>query len=254
MLGFFGRRRRAELREAPFPEAWGTILDGMPLVRQLSAEDRRTLEGHVAVFVAEKHFEGAGGLVLDDPIRVTVAAHACLLLLGHEVDEPYPTLDTVLLYPRPWRTDARRVEDGLVHERSEGRSGESWKRGLVILAWDEVRRGAADDDDGQNVVLHEFAHQLDTALGGADGLPPLPDRAMYAPWARVLGEEFTELVERVNAGRPAMIDAYGATSPAEFFAVVTELFFERPDALRARHPELYEQLAGFYKQAPARRE
>ena len=254
MFGFFGKRRRAELRAAPFPEAWAVVLDGLPLVRELSAEDRRVLEGHVAVFVADKHFEGAGGLELDDEQCVVIAAQACLLLLGQDVDEPYPSLDTVLVYPRTWRTHASRTEDGLVHEREERRSGESWKRGLVILAWDEVRRGATDEDDGQNVVLHEFAHQLDTALGPADGLPPLPERAMYAPWARVLGREYADLVARIHAGRPADIDAYGATSPAEFFAVVTEAFFERPTALKRQHPDLYEQLAAFYKQDPAARE
>ncbi len=253
MFDLFPRRRRARLRAAPFPPAWATVLDArVPLLGRLSADDRRELEGHVAVFLAEKSFEGAGGLAMTDEIRVTIAAQACLLLLHRDVDAPYPGLDTVLVYPHGWVTDAERTVDGLVHTGREARSGESWRRGLVILSWDDARRGARDASDGHNVVLHEFAHQLDTETGGgADGAPVLPERGMYTAWSRVLGREYAALVEALHRDRPTTLDPYGATSPAEFFAVVTEVFFERPRRLRERHPELYAQLATFYRQDPA---
>ncbi|MES2643613.1 MAG: M90 family metallopeptidase [Myxococcota bacterium] len=253
MFTLFPARRRARLRAEPFPAAFAALIDQrVPIVGRLSPEDRRELEGHVAVFLADKHFEGAGGLVLTDEIKVTIAAQACLLLLHRDVDDPYPTLDTVLVYPSGWVTDGRRHQDGLVHEGPQARTGESWQRGLVILAWDAARHGARDDDDGHNVVLHEFAHQLDTETGGnADGAPVLPERGMYTAWSRVLGREYEALVAAIHRDRPTTLDPYGATNPAEFFAVVTEAFFERPRRLRERHPELYEQLAGFYKQDPA---
>lgn len=252
MFDLFGGRRRARLRAEPLPAEWRAILDrNVPLRARLSPEDRAELEGHVSVLCAEKHWEGAGGLVLTDEIRVTIAGQAALLLLHREVDDPYPDLDTVLVYPRGWRSDARHVQDGIVAEGVEARLGESWKRGLVIVAWDAAKRGGADPDDGQNVVLHEFAHQLDTEAGAADGAPALPERAMYGPWARVLGREYEALIDALHRGRPTTLDAYGATNPAEFFAVVTEHFFERPRRLRQRHPDLYEQLKGFFRQDPA---
>jgi Mlc titration factor MtfA (ptsG expression regulator) len=252
MLGLFGARRRARLRAAPFPPEWAEILTrNVPLVARLSAEDRAELRGHVAVLVAEKHWEGAGGLVVTDEIKVTVAAQAALLLLRRGVDDPYPSLDTILLYPRGWRRTVRHEAEGVVTEGTAGHLGESWRRGLVILAWDAARHGAAEERDGQNVVLHEFAHQLDTESGSADGAPLLPARGMYAPWARVLGAAYAELTQHLQRGLPPDLDPYGATNPAEFFAVATEEFFERPQRLRDRQPALYGQLAAFYQQDPA---
>jgi Mlc titration factor MtfA (ptsG expression regulator) len=137
----------------------------------------------------------------------------------------------------------------VVVESDEVRLGESWSRGTIVLAWDHVQRGASLLD-GHNVVLHEFAHQLDAEDGSVDGAPELGSRAHYRAWAQVLGAEYKELSDRVHAGRRSDIDAYGATSPPEFFAVVTELFFEQPTKLRARHPELYEELRSFYNQDP----
>ena len=137
-------------------------------------------------------------------------------------------------------------------EGDVARLGESWQRGLVVLAWDAVRSGTSNVRDGHNVVLHEFAHQLDQEDGTMDGAPDLGSRARYATWAHVLGEEYADLVDRLHAGRSADIDAYGATNPPEFFAVVTEMFFEKPAQLRARHPELYATLADFYQQDRSR--
>ena len=252
MLGFLKDRRRRELRERPLPEAWRAIIDAnLPTLKRLPPEDRRELEGHAQVFLAEKSFEGCGGLEMTDEIRVTIAAEACLLLLHRETDY-YPGLDSILVYPSAYVADARRVQAGLVSESRDVRLGESWHRGAVVLAWDAVLHGAADPRDGHDVVLHEFAHQLDTEDGSPNGAPPLPKRAMYASWARVLNAEFESLSESAERHRRTVLDKYGATNPAEFFAVVTEAFFEKPLQLEKRHPELYEQLATFYRQDPAR--
>ena len=139
----------------------------------------------------------------------------------------------------------------MVLEGEMARLGEAWKDGVVVLSWDDVRRGASDLHDGQNVVLHEFAHQLDQQDGSADGAPILEHRSQYLTWARVLRHDFEQLRSDTEQGRSDVLDAYGATSPAEFFAVATECFFEKPLALRARHPLLYEQLQSFYRQDPA---
>jgi Mlc titration factor MtfA (ptsG expression regulator) len=251
MFGF-KQRRRERLRKLPFPPGWLKIVkNNVPYFRLLPEEDRRELLGHVRVFLAEKRFEGCGGLRVTDEIRVTVAAQACLLLL-HRKTGYYPLLQSILIYPHPYR--ARRVErnrDGLIREGDEIRGGESWRQGALVLAWDEVRRSAASVRDGHNVVLHEFAHQLDQEDGAADGAPRLPSRAMYAAWARVLGKEYDRLLDDLEGHRRTIIDRYGSTSPAEFFAVVTECFFGKPRALRRTHFRLYEQLRKFYRQDPA---
>jgi len=224
----------------------------VPYVSKLSPEDRAELEGHVQVFLAEKKFEGCGGLELDDEIRVTIAAQACLLLLHRDTDY-FPDLEVILVYPHTYvAKTSTRFGGGLAVDDQQARLGQS-ASGVVVLAWDAVRRGATDVHDGHNVTLHEFAHQLDQEDGVADGAPVLGKRAMYTAWARVLGAEFTQLVDDVDKHRRSDIDEYGATNPAEFFAVVTEMFFEKPVALQHRHPALYEQLSLFYRQDPAAR-
>jgi len=204
------------------------------------------------VLLAEKKFEGCGGLELTDEIRVTIAAQACLLLLHRETDY-FPELDVILVYPHPYvaKTSAY-FAGGVALADQQARFGQS-ASGVVVLAWDAVRRGASDVHDGHNVTLHEFAHQLDQEDGAADGAPRLATRAMYTAWAHVLGDEFTHLVDDVHEHRATDIDEYGATNPAEFFAVVTEMFFEKPKQLARRHPQLYQQLALFYRQDPAAR-
>ncbi|MBX3188551.1 MAG: zinc-dependent peptidase [Labilithrix sp.] len=235
----------------PFPPAWAKILDErVPLARALPEADRHELEQLVVVFLDEKTFEGAGGLTITDEMRVTIAAQACLLLLHRDTDV-YPDLDTVVVYPSAYVAPETRHEGPVVIEDESVRLGESWQRGLVVLAWDAVRGTMVNERDGHNVVLHEFAHQLDAEDGVVDGAPDLGKRARYATWARVLGDAYADLVARIHAGRDTDIDAYGATSPPEFFAVVTEMFFEKPARLKARHPELYATLADFYQQDPA---
>lgn len=251
MFGFFKRRQRDRLRAAPLPASWLAIIDkNVPLCKRLSETDRHELYGHVQVFLAEKYFEGCGGLELNDEIKVTIAAQACLLLL-HRDTGYYSRLITILVYPAAYVADAaEHIGAGAMLEGQEVRLGEAWKTGVVVLSWDDVRAGAIDLRDGRNLVLHEFAHQLDMEDGAADGTPLL-DRHEQRAWADVLGEEYERLRRDCVLGRSTVLDKYGATDPAEFFAVATECFFETPHRLRRRHPRLYGQLKSYYRQDPA---
>ena len=246
------KRRRGKIRRRPFPPEWREIIEkNVAYFRSLPEADRAELLGDIQVFLDEKHFEGCGGLELTDEIRVTIAAQACILLL-HRKNDDYPRLQSILVYPRAYRVPGSKLgPGGLVREGDEFREGESWSRGAVVLSWDDVCRDAGDIHDAHNVVCHEFAHQLDQEDGQADGEPVLPSRSSYLAWARVLGGEYRELVREVENYRRTDIDPYGAVSPAEFFAVVTEYFFQQPGRLRKKHPRLYEQLRLFYRQDPA---
>jgi Mlc titration factor MtfA (ptsG expression regulator) len=252
MFGFFKRRRRDRLRSAPFPQPWLEIIEkNVRLYRFLPDSDRRELQGLVQIFLAEKHFEGCGELELTDEIKVTIAASACLLLIHRQTDV-YPRLITILVYPSAYLVKANDpIGGGLAIEGESIHLGESWTSGVVILAWDEVLAAASDINDGQNLVLHEFAHQLDREDGAVDGAPLLEQRSQYLAWARVLGAEYERLQRASRLGRATVLDEYGATNPAEFFAVATECFFGRPRVLRKRHPELYAELKSFYRQDPA---
>ncbi len=203
------------------------------------------------VFLAEKHFEGCGGLQLTDEIRVTIAAQACLLLL-HRATDYFPRLSSILVYPSTYKLPGMRsAGGGLFAEGDVPVLGHTAQRaGALVLAWDSAKSGAADPFDAHNTVLHEFAHQLDFEDGLTDGTPRLDSPARYAAWARVLGHELEVLRVADRLGTPTLLNKYGATNTAEFFAVVTEFFFEQPHALRARHPELYEQLQQFFRQDP----
>jgi Mlc titration factor MtfA (ptsG expression regulator) len=253
MLDFlFKGKRREALRNTPLSEEFAAFVRrNVPYVSRLSPRDQRELEGHIQVFLSEKSFEGCGGLEVTDEMRVTIAAQACVLLLHRDTDY-YPDLSAILVYPGAYVVKDNRTMDGhVVIQGDQTRLGESWVRGVVILAWDETRRGASNIHDGHNVVLHEFAHQLDAEDGYMDGAPDLGTRALYSAWAHALGPEYDDLLRRIDRQKPTDIDPYGATNPAEFFAVITEAFFERGARLKRKHPELYEALKGFYQQDPA---
>ncbi|MDX2165684.1 MAG: zinc-dependent peptidase [Deltaproteobacteria bacterium] len=254
MFAWLKRRRRARLRATPLPNDWRAIVArNVPYAARLAEAPRAALDGCMQIFLAEKRFEGCGGLTITDEIRVTIAAQACILLVGRPDADVYPTFETILVYPHAYVAAATaRNPDGTVSEAGQARLGEAWARGPVVLSWDDVVGGATDARDGHNVVFHEFAHQLDNeATGPGDGAPALPRRSLYVAWARVLGAEYARLIDDVAHHRHTVLDGYGATSPAEFFAVATECFFEKPEPLRRRHPALYEQLQVFYQQDPA---
>ncbi len=243
--------RRARIQRRPFPDAWRLVLrQRMPLFRRLPADLQLQLKKHVQVLLAEKPFIGCGGLVVTDEMRVVIAAHAALLLLNRRAGY-FRNLRQILVYPGIFVAERTKTgPGGIAHEARQALAGESWQQGQVILAWDAVLEGAAIPDDGRNVVIHEFAHQLDQETGAANGAPFLGRRERYARWAAVLSSEFQQLRERVNRDEPGLIDAYGATDPAEFFAVVSEVFFERPAELAAEHPALHRELAAFYRVDP----
>jgi MtfA peptidase len=239
------RRRRS--REEGLPDEIVARLPALvPALLDLDDAERDVHAGLVALFLEEKSFEGCGGLELTDDIRLTIAATACLLLVGLEVGEPFPGLDAIRVYPSAVRIPRADRVGHVVVDGPVAHLGLSSRHGFVVLSWDAARAGAADPKDGHNVVLHEFAHQLDTQDGAADGAPYLP-RDLYGPWAEVLGAAYERLSADVSAARRPAIDPYGATSPAEFFAVATEAFFERPRQLRRDEPALFEVLWSYYK-------
>jgi hypothetical protein len=257
MFGFFKKRRRDRIRSRPFPPEWRDILvRRYPVYSCLTPDDRRELEGHILVFLEEKRFESCGGQEITDEVRVLIAAQACLLLLHRETDY-YPRLRSILVYPSGYIARTRRWEkDGTITESDEVRWGESWSHGAVVLAWDGALAGAVELNKGRNLVLHEFAHQLDEEDGIVDGAPLLGDSSLwqvsrrYRTWAKVLSEEFRQLRRATEVGGETVLDTYGAKNPAEFFAVATECFFEKPRQLKERHPELYAELKEFYRQDP----
>ncbi len=243
--------RRDRIRRRGFPDSWAGILRRtFPRYAKLAPEDRAELEGLIAVFLADKQFEGAAGFAITDEARVTIAAEACLLLLHREVN-PYPRLYSIIVYPHEYLATQRvRDEVGLVRETAQVRLGETGARGAVVVSWDAALRGALSANEGRNVVFHEFAHLLDAEAGGFDGAPLLPHRSMYDSWSRVLRDEYAALQTSATRGEAIDLDPYGATSPAEFFAVTTERFFQEPNSLFRNHPALFSELSRFYQQDP----
>ncbi|MFY9514083.1 MAG: M90 family metallopeptidase [Rubrivivax sp.] len=244
-------QRRWRVRRLPFPQAWREILrQRMPYFARLPADLQLQLKKHIQVLVAEKPVIGCAGLEVTETMRVLVAAQAGLLLLNRPAGF-FPQLRQVLLYPGAFVVD-RVQRDGAGLENGERRVllGESWQQGQVILSWADVLAGAAQPGDGHNVVIHEFAHQLDQESGPANGVPFLGRRDRYARWAATLSAAFQALRERVARGDDGVLDAYGAQDAAEFFAVASEAFFERPEALAAEQPALFGELADYYRVNP----
>lgn len=243
--------RRQRVTRRPFPAAWREILRRrVPLARELPAAQQLRLKKHIQVLLAEVPFIGCSGLTVDDEMRVTIAAQAAFLLLGR--GGSFGNLREVLVYPGHFVVPRSEPgAGGVVHEGRDVLAGQSWQRGQVIVAWDAVRDGAADAHDGANVVMHEFAHQLDQDSGAANGAPYVGRGALQQAWSRVMNQEFEALRDRLANALPGLIDPYAASSPAEFFAVATEHFFEQPAALAAERPALYEQLRRCYRLDPA---
>ena len=247
-------RGSIRFRTEPIPDRWRDIVArNVPLANGLSDEERERLLRLVQVFVHDKPFEGCGGLEITEEMRVTIAAHACLLLL-HLAGPCYPTVRRILVYPSAFVPKvALPIHYMGVVPPPTAEAGEAWRNGVVVLSWDNVLRGAANPADGDDVVLHEFAHALDHEDGDARGTPVFESPSLVRSWAGVLSARFEQLRRDVDEGRSTVLDPYGAKNPAEFFAVATETFFEKPDQLKDAEPDLYDQLRRFYRQDPATR-
>ena len=234
------RRRRALAEAGPLSEAdRGFLADHFDLWEKMPLDLRNRLEPIVQVLIAEKNFEGCGGLgEVTREMKVVIMAQAALLLVGRN-HRLFSKLRTVLVYPDAF-SGGREVDEKTV------RLGESWGSGSVILSWRSVQRGGEDERDGRNVVIHEFAHQLDQENRHADGLPELDDRSAIGNWAHAFSSAYEDFCKDLDAGRKTVMDPYGATNPAEFFAVATETFFEKAKQLHRDEPQLYEELKDYY--------
>ncbi|NMM37965.1 MAG: zinc-dependent peptidase [Glaciimonas sp.] len=239
------RLQRAIAR--PFPRRYAKILrKNVPVYARMPADLQLQLKHLIQQFLHQKKFVGCDGLTITDEIKLTIAGKACLLLLNR-VTLVYPALSFVLVYPTAFVVrHAEVAAGGLVTHRNQVLLGESWSDDRVILAWDHVRRSNAENDPGHDVVLHEFAHQLDSESGSTNGAPYLMSKARYARWSSIFSEEFALLQEAAQHHSLSVIDHYGATNPAEFFAVATEAFFEKSVALGQEHPVLFNALKEYY--------
>lgn len=249
-LGWPCWRRRRALAAPLAPARLAMLARVIPIYARLDAPLQEQLQRLVQQFLYEKKFVGCDGLVVDDEMRVTIAGQACLLLLNRHT-RVFPALHTILVYPGAFLVPRNEVDAaGVVTSTRQDLLGESWGDGRVVLAWDHVQRGAADWHDGQNVVLHEFAHQLDSESGSTNGAPYLGSQASYRSWSQVLSRDFAALRADAMLHHHSVLDHYGATSPAEFFAVATETFYEKPWQMAERHPALFEEFAKYYRVDP----
>lgn len=247
------RRAHAARLARPFAPHEATILDrDFPRWRAIPTDLQSRFAGITRVLMEEKNYEACGGLAeVGDEMKLVIAAQAALTILGKNDHGFFPRLHSILLYPGGFRDRGRR-RFGIDDEDRGVLFGESWETGSVILSWDNVLAGGRNDDDGMNVVIHEFAHQIDQYNGIADGVPKLKSRDDYVRWGSVMERHYEELKEASKTRDPEpFLDPYGATDPCEFFAVATEAFFEDPLDLEYEHPELYELLAAFYELDPA---
>jgi Mlc titration factor MtfA (ptsG expression regulator) len=243
---FYSRWRRHRMLQQPFKPEWLAIVrDALPFFPRMSADEQQQLLDLVRLFLAGKTFHGCNGQIVDDTVRVVIAAQACLLLLNRST-QLFPSCRHILVYPDAFvREGEFEGDDGVVSSHSEELLGESWGEGKVILSWDDVLYGLEDFGDGENVVLHEFAHQLDAESGSQDGAPVLK-RNDPAEWKAVMTAAFDVLNESADMEEETLMDPYGATDPAEFFAVATETFFECADEMALDHPALFSELKKYY--------
>ena len=243
--------QRDKVRQRPFKKEWRKIIQQrMPYFRQMPADLQLQLKQHIQVFLEEKEFVGCNGVEITDEIKLTIAAQACLLLLNRRTDY-YPKLNTILVYPRAFvKQQEQRSADGVQYTQRVALAGESWGYGKIVLSWQDTLDGAEIPNDGRNVVIHEFAHQLDQENGKANGAPILGKHQSYKCWSDIFSEQFELLRKQASAGIPSLFDYYGATEPAEFFAVTSEVFFERAKQFNHEYPKLYQQLMQYYQVDP----
>jgi Mlc titration factor MtfA (ptsG expression regulator) len=257
MFNWFTERRRKKLTRAPFPPEWENIIRrNVAHYCMLEDDECALLRALVQVFIAEKHWEGAGGLELTDEIRVTIATQACLLILGLPHNY-YRNVMSIIVYPSTVVPPKRRpgfFETPMSPEEpSHPIIGQAFMQGPVIIIWDAALRGSRHPELGHNVIYHEFAHKLDMLDGAADGTPPLHNRAEYRDWVQTCSREYLRLKHNAEKGKKSFLSAYAATNEAEFFAVATEQFFDQPQKMIAHAPDLYRVLKEYYRQDPLKR-
>jgi MtfA peptidase len=250
VIGWLTERRRKRLLEQPFPDAWTQILEANVAAYELLDQgEQQRLRELVQVFIAEKHWEGCGGLELDDEIRVTIAGTGCQLLLGRSHDL-FAEVESILVYPSAVVVPpaARSMFDAGIEPTGEDTAalGVAHRGGAVVLAWDSALHGARDPKDGHNVVIHELAHKIDFLDGAADGTPPLPSGSARRAWAEAFAPAYLAHKARAEQGKRSFLDDYAVTNEAEYFAVATEAFFEKPRALARELPDVYAALRQFY--------
>lgn len=250
--GWRRRRRRERLFATALPEPQRQILErNLPIFRRMPPELREQLAHHVNVFLDEKRFFGCGGLELTEEIRVTIAGHACLLLLNRDKPRYFPGFTSIFVYPDTFLVDDVEYDGEIEIRGQDARAGESWHGGPVILSWSDILPSISGEPDGQNVILHEFAHKLDEEDPDAEGLPVLDSAEHYREWKAVFTRAWDDLEETLDGLDDPAIDDYALTSPAEFFAVATEAFFESPVRMQRQFPDVYAQLARLYRVDPA---
>ena len=253
MTNWFGRWRRARAveRQAIADTLWQSVVARISFLRALPPDDLNRLRVLTALFLDRKTLSGAGGLQMTREMQLIIAVQACLLILNLDL-ALYDDWVEVIVYPDEFVTDHEVMgEDGVVHRVRAPLSGEAWEHGPVVLSWRDAQE--TDGDDGYNVVLHEFAHKIDMHNGSANGFPPLHADMDREAWTRAFEPAYAGLRQQLERGEHTLIDPYAAENPAEFFAVLSENFFETPDAVQANYLAVYRQLAAFYRQDPLSR-
>ncbi len=243
MFNWFRKRRRKKLLATSWPDSWSLHLNrNVRLSWNLTPQEMESLQARIKIFVAEKNWEGIEGQVINDEVTVTVAAQACMMLLG--VDDFYfDNVKSILMYPQSF---TRQQDDGTISHRA----GEAWQGGPIILSWRDTLSGGRNEDDGRNLVVHEFAHALDGLDGEMGGSIAFSDKSTAEQWTEMISKEFIELQEAKERGLRTLLDHYGATNRAEFFAVASETFFEQPRQLASEKPDLFQLLKKYYKVDP----
>lgn len=245
------RRNRTLARKRLDDELWNDAVERFSFTRNLEHDERERLREIVTLFLEDKDFSAAGGLDLTDEMRLDVAIQACILILNLDL-ESYASWAEVIVYPDEFVPGHTWTDEfGVVHHDQDARAGEAWLQGPVVLSWADVARSG--EDDGVNVVIHEFAHKLDMLNGDANGFPPLHKGMDREIWRQAFEAAYTDFCTRVDAGEYTDIDPYASESPGEFFAVLSEAFFEIPDAVQTSYPAVYDQLRQFYRQDPLAR-
>ena len=248
-------------RDAPanirrdFPTDWLPWVKALPFYQWLDEEEKKHLLSITCVIVDNKIWSGMDGFDVTDEVKVTIAAQAALPLLGIE-HQFYRGVDEIIIHPTTYKVSTRNLGPGgvVVEGKTEVLGTAHSDINIIVLSWQSARQGGANWEDGRNVVIHEFAHKLDMLDDYVDGTPPISCRDQYAAWVRIMTKEYEELVSMDKKGKKTVLSKYGATNPAEFFAVSIEAaFFEKPRQIRKKHPELYEQLRAYFNQDPAAR-